>query len=79
MSYSDDVWFEYLQRVKQDAWTVVNASVSYTPLTTDLRVSLFGRNLGNKKYFTSALLDPTNDSPVYSPPRQIGVALDYAF
>ncbi len=79
MSYSDDVWFEYLQRVKQDAWTVVNASVSYAPLTSDMRVSLFGRNLGNKKYFTSALLDPTNDSPVYSPPRQIGIALDYAF
>ena len=80
MSYSDEYWFDYQKRVKQDSFSTFNASASYTPHSNnDMRLTVYATNLTNKKYFATALLGPSSDAPVYSPPRQIGIALDYGF
>jgi iron complex outermembrane recepter protein len=78
--YSDELWWDYLARVKQGSYATVSAAVSLIPLTNDrLMLTLYGRNLSNEEYFTSSLLGPTADAPVYGAPRQFGFALDYAF
>jgi iron complex outermembrane receptor protein len=58
--YNDDLWFDFLERVKQDGYTLLNANVSLLPD--------FNRMLGN-----------TADAPVYAPPRQYGVGVEYSF
>ena len=80
VNYNDEVWFDYRKRVKQDDFHTVNASISYKPRSDgDLRISLYGTNLTNEAYFATALLGNSSDAPVYSPPRQIGVSVDYGF
>jgi iron complex outermembrane receptor protein len=78
--YSDELWWDYLQRVKQGSYSTLSAAVSLIPAANErVMVSLYGRNLTNEEYFTSSLLGPTADAPVYAAPRQFGVALDYRF
>lgn len=80
MNYSDEYWFDYKQRLTQDSFSTINTSVSYVPNSNnDMRLTLYTTNLTNEEYFATALLGPSADAPVYSPPRQIGVAMDYSF
>jgi iron complex outermembrane receptor protein len=78
--YTTEYWFDVLRRVKQDDYATLNAQVTYVPAGMDaLQLSVFGRNLTNEDYFTSTLLGPTADAPVFSPPRQIGIGATYSF
>lgn len=80
MFHSSEYWFDVLRRVKQGAYTTFNAQLLFKPAAMDsLTLSIFGRNLGNEKYFTSTLLGPSSHAPVYSPPRQFGVGISYVF
>ena len=72
--------FDLLRRVTQKAYSTISAAVSYSPAAVKgLRVTVFGRNLTNKDYFTSTLLGPTADAPVYSPPRSFGISAEFSF
>ena len=78
--YSDEFWFDFLERVNPGSYNTLAASVSLTPnFNENIKLSLFGRNLTNEEYFASSLLGPSSDAPVYMPPRMIGVSLDYNF
>jgi iron complex outermembrane receptor protein len=77
--HSTEYWFDLLERVKNDGYTTLNAQIALTPANSGLRLGIFARNLTNEKYFTSALLGNQADAPVFSPPRQIGVSLEYSF
>ena len=80
MNFSDEYWFDYQKRVKQDSFSTFNASTSYLPnFNRDMRLTVYATNLTNEEYFATSLLGPSSDAPVYSPPRQIGVAFDFAF
>ncbi len=78
--YSDEFWFDFLERVNPGSYNTLAASVSLTPnFNENLKLSLFGKNLTNEEYFASSLLGPSSDAPVYMPPRMIGISLDYNF
>ncbi len=80
MNFSDEYWFDYQKRVKQDSFSTFNASTSYLPnFNRNMRLTVYATNLTNEEYFATSLLGPSSDAPVYSPPRQIGVAFDFAF
>lgn len=78
--HTSEYWYDLLQEVKQDAYTTVNARVTLTPRNAEsLDIAVYGRNLTNEEYFTSTLLGPSAHAPVYSPPRQVGISLDFHF
>ena len=78
--YSDEFWFDFLERVNPGSYNTLAASVSLTPnFNENIKLSLFGRNLTNEEYFASSLLGPSSDAPVYMPPRMIGISFDYNF
>lgn len=79
LSYSSAYSFDLLDRVRTGPYAILNAQLGYRPGDGGLRVSVFGKNITNKAYFTSALLGNQADAPVYSPPRQVGVRLQYEF
>jgi len=78
--HSSKYWFDLLRRVEQEAYTTVNARMTFRPAAIDaLELNIFGRNLTNEEYFTSSLLGPTADAPVYAFPRQIGIGASFSF
>jgi iron complex outermembrane receptor protein len=78
--HSSATSFDLLRRVTQKSYETINAAVSYSPAALNgLRVTVFGKNLANKEYFTGTLLGPTADAPVYSPPRSFGIAAEFSF
>ena len=78
--HSSATSFDLVRRVTQKGYETLNAAVSYSPAAVKgLRVTVFGKNLTNKDYFTSTLLGPSADAPVYSPPRSFGLGAEFSF
>jgi len=79
VAHSGGYDFDLLGRVRTDPYTTVNAQLGYRPGGGSLRLGIYGKNITNEAYFTSALLGNQADAPVYAPPRQVGVRLQYDF
>lgn len=79
VAHSSAYAFDLLGRVKTGPYTTVNAQLGYRPGGGPLRLAIYGKNITNEAYFTSALLGNQADAPVYAPPRQLGVRLQYDF
>ncbi|MBS7670096.1 TonB-dependent receptor [Croceicoccus gelatinilyticus] len=79
VAHSSSYAFDLLGRVKTGPYTTVNAQLGYRPGGGPLRLAVYGKNITNEAYFTSALLGNQADAPVYAPPRQMGVRLQYDF
>ena len=78
--HTSALWFDVARQVSQGAYTTINANVQFKPKAVErLELTVFARNLTNKAFFTSTLLGPTSNAPVYSPPRQIGLGAAYKF
>ncbi len=78
--HTSGYWFDVAQRVTQGAYTTIAAQATFKPASsTGLELAVFARNLTNEKFFTSSLLGPTADAPVYSAPRSIGISASYSF
>jgi iron complex outermembrane recepter protein len=77
--HSSDYRWEYTGVFTTAAYSLVNAQVSFTPTSTNVKYSLYGKNLNNAAYVQGAL--PTADAyqALYAPPREVGVRLDYSF
>ncbi len=64
---------------REDAYTVVNARISYLHAASKLRVTLFGRNLNDARYHYN-LSDFDFGSPTtLAPPATYGVRLNWDF
>lgn len=79
LAHSGSYDFDLLGRVGTGPYTTVNAQLGYRPGGGALRFAIYGKNITNEAYFTSALLGNQADAPVYAPPRQLGVRLQYDF
>lgn len=77
--YSTKVRMALESRVMQKAYFTGNARLAFTPADTGLTLSLFTRNFTNAKVIGSTFVNPSADAIIYSPPRQIGVGLNYSF
>jgi iron complex outermembrane receptor protein len=79
LTYSSAYSFDLLDRVRTGPYTTLNAQIGFRPGDGDLRLAIFGKNILNEEYFTSALLGNQADAPVFAAPRQIGIKAQYDF
>jgi len=77
--YSDSFVWELGYRVKTDRFASLNAQISLRPANTNVRVTLFGKNLGNEDYVQGVVESASADMGVFGAPRQVGVELNYSF
>lgn len=66
-------------RLEQDAFTVVNAEVSWTSPSDKYTVTLFGTNLLDEEYYAFVRTSQFGDTASYSRPWSAGVSLDMTF
>jgi len=77
--HSDDVPMEQSGRVRQKAYTQINAKASFSPGESGVKFSVWGKNLTNEKVFQSTFITTGTDGVSWAPPRTYGVSLDYSF
>jgi len=77
--YKSTFFWEPDNRLKQDGYHVINASVTWTEPNGHFSVQGFLRNLGGEYYFVSAANGGGNDLYVPGAPRTYGVKLRYQF
>lgn len=79
IAYSSPYDWELTSRVRTGRYAMLNTQVALTPTNSRFRVAVFGKNLTNVHYISGTLLAAQIDGVEYSPPRQLGVSLGYAF
>lgn len=77
--YSSEFTWEYLERVKTEAYGTLAAQVSLQPNGSGIRYSLWGRNLTNEDYLIGTTVSNQGDTGQYAAPRQIGIGIEYSF
>jgi iron complex outermembrane receptor protein len=77
--YTDTVYFDSDERVRQGPYGLVNAQLSYAPHGSGVRVEAWVKNLTNKDYISSTFLQNVADIVGYGPKRTFGATLNYAF
>jgi iron complex outermembrane receptor protein len=77
--HSSDYRWEYTGVFTTAAYSLVNAQVSFTPASTNVKYSLYGKNLNNAAYIQGALPTAYAYQALYAPPREVGLRLDYSF
>ena len=77
--YNGGYYFDPQNRVRQDAYALVNASVNWRPGDEGLELRLWARNLTAAKYITSASSATVGDEYYPGTPRTYGVTLCYKF
>lgn len=77
--HSDEFPLEQSGRIKQDAYTHVNARVSLQPQNTQLRLSVWGKNLADEEIIHGSFFTGGGDQVAYAPPRTYGVSAEYSF
>ena len=81
MSYyfNSGVIFSPEERLKQGAYDVLNGSINWTSENSRFRVSLYGKNILDRKYVGYMIAQTIGDTQVASPPRTYGLELGYKF
>jgi iron complex outermembrane receptor protein len=77
--HSAEYRWEYTGSFNTDAYDLVNARLSFLQSATNLKYSLYGKNLGNKAYIDGSIPNKFTNTAFYSAPREIGLRLDYSF
>jgi iron complex outermembrane receptor protein len=77
--YSDKIYFDSVERLHQGAYATLNAQASWRPAGSQFTFVLWGRNLTDTKYLSSAFESTVADFGAYDPPRTFGAAIRYAF
>jgi iron complex outermembrane receptor protein len=80
-NWTDEFYNDALNSViiRQEAYGLIDASVSYTNEKENLQVSLFGRNLADEDYFDFALDNALTTQTWGGMPRTFGVRLTYSY
>lgn len=67
------------ERLEQDAFTVVNAEVSWTSPSDKYTVTVFGSNLLDEEYYAFVRPSQFGESASYSRPWSMGIGVDMTF
>ena len=65
--------------IKQDAYGLIDANVTWTNADGNLRVSLFGRNLADEEFFDFGLDNALTTLTWGGMPRNFGIRLSYSY
>jgi iron complex outermembrane receptor protein len=76
---SDSFFWDTNERVKEDAYTTVAARASWQPLDSNVRLSIWGRNLTDEEYTKASFILESGDGISYAMPRSYGVGIEYNF
>lgn len=76
---SAKTYYDFGNRLRQPAYTRLNAQVSWSTADESLRVRVFGTNLTDEVIIQQATATPITDQGTYERPREIGVALEVRF
>jgi iron complex outermembrane receptor protein len=77
--HSSSYTWGYSGLFNTDAYNLINAQVSFSQAATNLKYSLYGKNLNNAAYVQSTLLSAGSYGAFFNAPREIGLRLDYSF
>ncbi len=77
--YNDGFFWEPENRLKQDAYHVLNADLSWSSINGKSKISIFGKNLTNDKYSYHAISGALGDLISGGAPRTSGIAVEYNF
>jgi iron complex outermembrane receptor protein len=70
--YTTKFYFDSVQQLPQDAYSLLNLRATWTDRTGRYAVSLFGTNVTSQKYFAQNFTDTFASRAVYGPPALIG-------
>ena len=81
--YSSKQWFELQNKpnLRQQPYTLVNGSIAFESADDRWKLSIWGKNIFDKFYYTSRL-DVSSFGFIYNhlgAPRTYGMSLDYKF
>ena len=80
ISYNSGIFFDPNNRVRQPAYALVDAELSFGPdALRGARIVVWGKNLTNKAVLQSVLESAIADSVSYADPRTYGVRLEFRF
>ncbi len=77
--YNDGFYWEADNRLRQDSYTLVNASVGWTAASEKLGVRLWSNNLFNAFYYAYAAENVFGDQTSPAPPRTYGLTISSKF
>lgn len=78
--YYNDGWYAAPDnRLFQPSYSLIDANVALETLDKNWRISLFGRNLTDKKYSTFLYNQADGDGVAWAPPRTYGVKVERRF
>jgi iron complex outermembrane recepter protein len=77
-SYSSRVYFDFINTLSQPGYFLLDASATLT-LDGHLTLSLFGRNLTDKIYYTNLSQSALMTGAAYGMARTYGVSIGYDF
>jgi iron complex outermembrane receptor protein len=77
--WSDKFYWEYLNRLQQDAYLLVNTQLSWRPGNDAYELSLWGENLGDEEVGSNVATSTNGEYITYLPPRTFGVGFKYWF
>ena len=75
-AYNSGFYWDPQNRVKQEAYSLVNAKISWAPENARYRISLWGSNLTDKTYGLYFNQTGDGDGATYARPRSVGVELE---
>jgi iron complex outermembrane receptor protein len=70
--YTSKFYFDSVQQLPQDAYTLLNLRTTWTDRTGRYAVSVFGNNVTDQKYFAQNFTDTFASRAVYGPPALFG-------
>ncbi|MFA7554621.1 MAG: TonB-dependent receptor [Spongiibacteraceae bacterium] len=80
-SYNDGYFWDAANasRLEQEAFTIVNADISWMPASESYKLSIFGTNLTDEDYYLFTRTSQFGDSASYAKPRSLGVGVEVSF
>lgn len=77
-SYNGGYYFESDNRLEQDSYGIINASIGYHP-TPQLGIVLWSRNLSDKRYYVQQNGQSIGDYAVLAAPRTYGIEVSLSY
>jgi iron complex outermembrane receptor protein len=78
-SYNSGFYWNPQNRTRSDAYSLVNATLTWTSPAQSWNVQLWGKNLTNTEYFSSAATSSVGDNYYPGAPRTYGASLGWRY
>jgi iron complex outermembrane receptor protein len=77
--HSSSYRWVYTGTVQTGQYSLVGARLTFTPASTGLKLSIYGKNLTNAAYFDGMTPNPDASVGFYGQPREVGISGEYSF